>query len=276
MATVEEILGGAAAPPEPVSTPNEAPTEATESVVETQEAAPLEGEILDPNLGSSTAAKQVPLAALQEERAKTKRYTEQVADFERQLREQNESWQHRFDQLQTALIPKQPEEIPDVWGNPDGWLDSKLDSRLRPVGQALTEYKHELSYLRATAKYGEESVNEAYQEFGRLKGSNPQEFASEYQRIMGSQHPHGALVEWHKQRSIMNEVGNDPAAYKEKIKAEILAELNAVHGSPQTQVAKPGNGAAMPSNFATARNAGQRTGPAWAGPSSLEDIFAKR
>jgi hypothetical protein len=31
----------------------------------------------------------------------------------------------------------------------------------------------------------------------------------------------------------------------------------------------------MPSNIAGARNVGSRTGPAWSGPPSLQDIFAR-
>ncbi|WP_457797626.1 hypothetical protein [Methylocystis sp. S23] len=69
----------------------------------------------------------------------------------------------------------------------------------------------------------------------------------------------------------MSEIGSDPASYREKLKAELLAELQN-EGQKTQQAQKP----AMPSNFATGRNVGSRSGPAWSGPPSFEDIFDRR
>lgn len=208
--------------------------------------------------------KQVPLAALQAERAKAKRYTEQVASFEEKLQEQDRNWKLRFDALADAIRP--PPNKPDFWENPEAAIEARLKESLGPVDQALARQRQEFSEMQAVATHGEDLVNAAYQAIAGLKSSNPQAFAADYQRIISSPHPYGALVQWHKQQQVLSEIGTDPAAYKEKLKKEVLAELNA--GKPP--------GRTMPSNFAAARNAGNRSGPEWAGPQSIADIFARQ
>jgi hypothetical protein len=73
----------------------------------------------------------------------------------------------------------------------------------------------------------------------------------------------------------MSEIGSDPAAYKaklaEEIRAQVMAELQAGN-APAGQQAAP----VMPSNFTTARNVGNRSGPAWSGPTPLQDIFNRK
>jgi hypothetical protein len=98
------------------------------------------------------------------------------------------------------------------------------------------------------------------------------DFPVAYRQIMSSPHPYGALVDWHRKQQVLSEIGSDPAAYKEKLKAEVLAELQG-SGGVQQQRATP---SAMPSNFATAPNRGARTGPSWSGPTPLADIFARK
>lgn len=90
--------------------------------------------------------------------------------------------------------------------------------------------------------------------------------AGEYQAIMQSRHPYGTLVEWHKKREAAQEIGDDPAAYRERLKAELLAEMQS---APAASAPTP----VMPSNLAGARNVGSRSGPAWSGPQPLNDIF---
>ena len=72
----------------------------------------------------------------------------------------------------------------------------------------------------------------------------------------------------------MAEIGSDPAAYKAKLAEEIRSQLMAEFQQgqqPAAQRAAP----VMPSNFATGRNVGARSGPAWSGPPSLDDIFKR-
>ena len=124
--------------------------------------------------------------------------------------------------------------------------------------------------MLAEEKHGADAVKEAYQALAAEMQSNPSSQA-EYQAIMQARHPYGALVDWHKKRQVASEIGNDPAAYREKLKAELLAEMQAQQPEP-VQSATP----VMPSNLAGARNVGSRSGPAWSGPQPLTDIFDRR
>jgi hypothetical protein len=261
MADLEEILGGSVvAPVENNETPvQEQPTESAEQNAETHDAEQPEGA-------------RVPVAALQKEREKAKRYTEEVVDLRRQIAEQDRNWQQRFEQLVTQLQPKQPEaQAPDFWEAPETAIDHRLTQAITPLQQALMAQREGMSRMMAVEKHGEEAVNEAYQALAAMKAAGGPEFQATFQQVMSSPHPYGALVAWHGKQKVMSEIGSDPAAYREKLKAELLAEMQANGGQPQAQQPAP----VMPSNFATARNVGTRAGPAWGGPTPIADIFKR-
>jgi hypothetical protein len=119
--------------------------------------------------------------------------------------------------------------------------------------------------------YGADKVKEAEEAFVQAVQSRTLEVA-DYHKVVNSPNRYAAAVEWHKRQTALKEIGDDPASYKERLKAELLAELQ--QGQP------PANNAAaavpvMPSNLATARNVGSRSGPAWGGPTPLNDIFKR-
>ena len=69
----------------------------------------------------------------------------------------------------------------------------------------------------------------------------------------------------------MQELGDDPTKWEEKIRAKVLAELKAQNGTPdptQPAAPPPGSLAEVPS----ATNRGTDTAP-WDGPAPLEDIL---
>jgi hypothetical protein len=86
------------------------------------------------------------------------------------------------------------------------------------------------------------------------------------------------MVQWHKQRSVLQEIGPDPEAYKQKIRAEYLEELRTgrVMDEPRAETPRERPATVMPSNLSGARSVGSRTGPTWSGPSSIRDILASR
>ena len=79
-------------------------------------------------------------------------------------------------------------------------------------------------------------------------------------------------MQWYARRKVLSEVGSDPAAYRERLKAEILAELNGGNAPAQQQQKAP---AVMPSNLSAARNVGTRSGSMWGGPTPITDIFKR-
>jgi hypothetical protein len=88
-----------------------------------------------------------------------------------------------------------------------------------------------------------------------------------------------AMVQWHKQKTALQEVGSDLDAYKAKIRAEYLEELRTGRvtdeiGAESPRQAKPTP--AMPSNLSGARSVSSRNGAAWSGPASIKEILGHR
>ena len=213
--------------------------------------------------------KMVPVAALQAERQKSRKYTEHLAQVEKELAEQRQ----QFQQMQHWLIAQQQAQqpkpqAPDFWEAPENAIDYRVRQEVEPIKGLLAKQREEFSMLQAVDKYGQETVDMAFVDLRQKIATDPAGSAADYQRIMASPHPYGALVDWHKKQQALAEIGSDPAAYKEKLKAELLAELQQQPAAAQA----PAMGS-LPTNFATARNVGTRSGPAWSGPQTINDIF---
>lgn len=258
MADLDDILaGGASAPASETTQPEQQPAEPEQGDA-TQEGATEQG--------------TVPVAALQAERAKAKRYTEAIADFDRRLQEQDARWAHRFEQLTASLQPKQPAPAaPDFWEDPQKATTGLVQEAITPIQQAMIAQREQMSLMFANEKHGPEKVVAATEALKALQSDRAQ-FDSVYRQIMASPHPYGALVEWHGKHQVLAKIGNDPEAYIEQEVQRRLAEMQKDSGQQQVAQAP----AAMPSNFATARNVGSRSGPAWGGPTPLADIFSSR
>lgn len=261
MTDLDSILSGkgAAAPtPEAVAEPN---TEQQTPQVESE----AQGAEAEGNGEQGGRQKMVPQEALHAEKQKVKRYTEQVAEFDRKLVEQNATWERRLEQIIGAIAPQpkpqEQQQAPAFWEDPNAFVTSALT----PVQQQIKQQQEAFSLTLAEEKHGAETVANAFNALKAAMQTNPAA-AGEYQAIMQSRHPYGALVDWHKKHEAAQEIGSDPAAYREKLKAEILAEMQAATPAPAPTPV-------MPSNLAGARNVGSRSGPAWSGPQPLNDIF---
>lgn len=279
--TLDSILSGKATAAAPDPTPqvdepealvtdpvkNEVGTEHVEGEAALDEAKP-DGEAKDKPDDKTGAAFKGQREGL------TKRYTEQVADFQRKLEEQEAKWQARFDQIMQQRgpmpPPQQPAQTPDMFADPDGYT-KHIE---RAVNERTTQLAldFDLKLARATHK---DVFDQAWTSFlGTVKAGDN----ALYGEVMNSSSPGEAIVNWYKRDNTLREVGTDPEAYKAKLRAEILAELQGQQpaSAPQTAVqGQPAAAPALPSNFADARNAGARTGQPWQGPPPLKDIFHK-
>jgi hypothetical protein len=236
------------------------PEATTEQVKETPET-PAEGE--QPSGGQ----KMVPHEALHAEKQKVKRYTEQIASFEQKLTEQNQAWERRFGQMIEAVKPKQePTTPPDPFENPAAHT-------MHTVAPHLERFENVLmanAKLIAGAKFGDDKVDEAEKAFIQAYSSQTLDPA-DYQKVVNSPNRYAEAVKWHKRQLAAAEIGDDPAAYREKLKSELMAELQ-----QKTETEQPAAAALnLPSNMTTTRNVGVRTGPAWGGPKPLGDIFKR-
>lgn len=116
MADLDSILSGQGAVAS--TTPEPATTEAQQAEVTTQEYDQQQegGE-------GGQGQKMVPHEALHAEKQKVKRYTEQVAEFEKKMTEREAAWERRFEQLIGAVKPQAPTEVQkprkDIWDDPD-------------------------------------------------------------------------------------------------------------------------------------------------------------
>lgn len=267
MNSLDSILsGGGEAVSEQQTTETEQVTQtATEG--EGQTGQETEGQAAE---GEGDGGHKAPIAALQAERAKVKRYTEEVADF----RKSNEALQRQVGELlQRVPVPKveQP-AAPDFFENPQAATQHEVRQTVSPEFDRVNQQLLAFAKDTAIGRFSEAEVNDAEQAFIAAMQNRTLD-QSEYQRVVSSHNRYAAAVQWHKRQTAQAEIGDDPAAFKAKVEAElrekILAEINGGNGQQAQQRSAP----VTPSNLAGARNVGARSGPAWSGPASLQDIF---
>jgi hypothetical protein len=212
--------------------------------------------------------KTVPLEALHAERQKAKRYTEQVADFERKLKEQDAAWERRFGQLLETVGPKaQPREQPqptDWYSDPDVAFRQRGAELIHPVVNQLEMVQSELAKMKAAQEFGDK-----YQDFISLvieadRNGDP-EVRVLSAMMDASPQPFKVAREWFERRTF------DPAAKEAEIEARVLEK----YGIKPDAKPRPVQSTTMPTPLEAARNVGSRTGPAWSGPTPLNDIFKR-
>lgn len=196
---------------------------------------------------AASEEKHVPLAALQDERQKRQA-----------LERQFEAFRQEVTQAHQRETPKPP----DMFEDPEGYLrhmeqsfDEKLISRVMGMAEA-----------QSRATHGD--FDEALAAFGDAVRANP---VLSHQ-LRQAAHPGEFAYQVGKQALMMREIG-DPEAFGqkrfdagyEKAKAEFEPRLKELEAKLTEQAAPP--------NLGGERSAGDRSGPAWAGPESLEEMF---
>ena len=279
MGSLDEILAG-----------GEAVSEGKTEENVTQTATEGEGQTEQETEGQSTegeGGQRVPVAALQAERQKVKRYTEEVADFRKALTETNASFERRMAELVEAVKPNaEPVAAPDQFDDFQGATRHAVKPEFDRYDQSLEAQNtrwEKRSQREAVKEYGADIVKQAYEAVGKFVDTGSPEAGRfiEYLR-KESDHPFDDLVQWHKKQQIKAEIGDDPVAYEAKVETKVLAKYGL---TPETAAQSQQGGQQQqeqpaarvaPSNLAGATNKGARTGPAWAGPASLSDIFDRR
>lgn len=271
MTTLDNILSGQ----------SDAVSEQTaveESVAQAAEGASQQEQSTDTDEVQATEVngqRMVPHAALHASKEKVKRYTEQVAEFEKSMggvREQNAMLTRQV----TELLTRIPQQKAEQQQPPDQFDDFPGATRhvVQPEFQRIEQQLLAIAKDTAVTRFTEEKVNEAEQAFISALQSKKLDPA-DYQKVVGSPNRYAAAVQWHQRQVAQAEIGDDPAAYKTKLEAE-LREKIAAEQQQGGQQAQQRQQEVMPTNLAGARNAGARSGPAWAGPSSIDDIFNRQ
>lgn len=208
--------------------------------------------------------KMVPHEALHAEKQKVKRYTEQVASFEKTLADRDAAWERRFGQLIEKLGPQQQEPAPIDWyADPDAAMGQRLDRAVSPLEQKFSSLETQIIRLTAVQQHGVEKVTafEKYvTEAMRQNPADPEIMALSAQ-MRASPDPVGVGIQWYEKKTF------DTEAERQRIREEVMKEFQSQSGQPPTSV--------MPTNLAAARNVGSRAGPTWSGPPALTDIFKR-
>jgi len=207
----------------------------------------------------------VPHQALHAAKEKGRAEKERADTLERQMAEMRGQMEMMARMVQQGREPPKPVDQPkpvDFWEDPQAFIQQTLT----PFQQQIAQQNERLSHSSAIGEFGKEAVQAAYEDMGNALSSDPR-VQAEYQRIMQSPHPYGELVNWHRNRTALTEFGSDPAAYREKVRQEIMAELQ--QGQPQTPSAPAPR---LPGDFTRARNDGPRSAPVFQGPKPLSEI----
>ena len=184
----------------------------------------------------------VPLAALHEERNKSRNLRDTIPELQRQIA-----------QLQEVVSRSQPAPEPiDPIMEPEKF-QAAINSQ---VAAQVSNLYLDLSERAARQQFGDDAINAAL-EAAQATGAIDQ--------FRGKRDAWGDLAKWHKSQQALATIGDDPAAYAARVETEmrqkILAEMAA------QSVNKP-----APS-LAGATNLGNRAAPVWQGPTPLEDIL---
>lgn len=147
------------------------------------------------------------------------------------------------------------DEVPDLFENPKGFLDhvEKLVQRaVQPLSQSQQTQRLETSFAIAHAVH-KEAFEKAFAAVNQLDRNSPDDRAT-VTRIWNSPNPGEALVAWHKRAETLREVGDDPAAYRQRViddlkkdpefRKSLLADLRTEaqtgdNGRPRTEVRLP-------------------------------------
>jgi hypothetical protein len=180
---------------------------------------------------------------------------EKRQSYERELEQMRREVQTYRAQMQQQAQPKPIDPMDD----PEGFTKA-IDQKLQAT---RFEMNLQWSERMARSQFGDE----AWEAANQWLRDNPQAI----EQFKGSDDPCGDAVKAHRRHMAMQEIGDDPQAYRERLEAEIRERLEAERQeqAPQTPPAP------QPSNFASARNAGKRNGPAWAGPTSLDNALGR-
>jgi hypothetical protein len=200
----------------------------------------------------------VPIQALDAERGKRKELEDR---YEREMREMRE-------QLTRLSQPPKPEEPPapppNMFEDPDGYVRHQL----QPIEQRLAKQAADFSMRMAVKEHGKETWDAAEQAL--MEAVNTPEGQQVVAMLRSSDDPAEELIQWHKRRSVVSEIGTDPEAYFQRR----LAEWQASQSQPQSQ--QPTAQPVMPSTFSKAPSGGPRGGADYGGPRPLSEIMNGR
>lgn len=210
----------------------------------------------------------VPQKALHEARKKEQAERERADNLQRQLQEMQGQINLLAQQRNQSVQNTEPEQPLDFWSSdPKDFVSHEVTSVITPLQQEMAAMRGALSRVNAMTTYGKDAVEAAEKALNEAVASGIMPGDKVQDLLRRSPDPVGEIVQWHQNTPQVRD-----AKLREELRAEIMAELQAEQAAQPAPKTTP----VMPSNLAGARNVGSRTGPEWAGPQPLNDIFARR
>jgi hypothetical protein len=206
----------------------------------------------------------IPRRAYEDERRKRQDWKARAVEAEtkhKELQRQFEDAQRRA----TAPPPQPqapPQPPPDPATNPQGWAQHVVQQHQA----ALLNERLNNSEMMLTDKIGAEKLSEYVNEFRQMANADPTLFG----KLYSQPHPYAWLTREVDRLRLVRDVGDDPAAYREKI----LAEGRAQWEQEAKPAPVPSPAAGMQPSLGTARSVAGRTAGAWTGEPSLEDVLS--
>lgn len=196
----------------------------------------------------------VPYQALKAEREKRKERDKRVAELEAELKKARPSAQQERPQVE-------PEPEKTFWEDPDAYIENRLSKSQRELQHRLL-VEREDDMREKHADYDE--VIEKVKEYGQ---SNP----AVLQQILAAPNPAKAGYQFGKQLDELKQM-EDPAAYREKVRAEIRAELEKEMGEASADKARVA--AAVPPDLSSTRSVGSKSSARE--PDPFKELFPRK
>lgn len=185
----------------------------------------------------------VPSVRLREQTERARKLEAERDELRKQLDTQKTEAQKAYDALnakvegvlaaiQRGREPKpdqsepKADTVPDIFEDPKGFVDhltKGFQTELAQRDRRLEEMRVETSMAIAHSKHAD-VFSKAFEAIGKLDPRNPDDQQT-VRRIYASANPGEALVSWHRRNETLREVGDDPAAYKQRVVDEARQAL---------------------------------------------------
>ncbi|HEX7720466.1 MAG TPA: hypothetical protein VF389_11720 [Woeseiaceae bacterium] len=206
----------------------------------------------DPDIQGEPEAKEPPKEEAKEDEPKQTEPPPGVL----QERDKRKAVEAELQQLRQRLEqPQQPEQIPDVFENPEAYhqyMMNQISAVRQEAEQRVLNERLNLSQSGAEKEHGKETVQAAYEWFQGKAAQNP----ALIQEVIGHRDPYDYAVQLYKRETTFGQA--DPSDYQ-----EFLAWKSGQKPEPQK----------APETTATSRSMGGRKGPQWDGPTPLNQIL---
>jgi hypothetical protein len=192
---------------------------------------------------------------LMAEKVERARIEERLAAVQRQL----EAFEAKKEQ------PSQPLPPPNVLEDPYGYQAHQQTA----MQQSLFNERLNMSEAIVRSQHDSAEIDAALDAFKEAVRQNPALGA----QLSRESHPYGWAYQEGKRLQALKEIGTDPAAYRAKVEAEILARVEAERAAaspPATRSSVPPN---LPPSLGKVANAGARMGTGYTGPTPIENLF---